>query len=67
MRLLALDIVLDTSNTPKLIEVNCNNFSVKFLQLTKQPVFGEYTQDIINYCIKNKEYMSIGNHTTMRY
>lgn len=67
MRLLALDIVLDTSDTPKLIEVNCNNFSVKFLQLTKQPVFGEYTQDIINYCIKNKEYMSIGNHTTMRY
>lgn len=66
MRLLALDIVLDSSNTPKLIEVNCNNFSVKFLQLTKQPVFGEYTEDIIEYCKQNKQYLSIGIHKTLK-
>lgn len=66
MRLLALDIVLDSSNIPKLIEVNCNNFSEKFLQLTKQPVFGEHTNDIIDYCVEHKKYISIGIHTTIR-
>ena len=66
MRLLALDIVLDKTNTPKLIEVNCNNFSVKFLQLTKQPVFGKYTSDIIEYCLENKEFLSVGFYTAVR-
>ena len=66
MRLFALDIVLDQTNTPKLIEVNSNNFSVKFLQLTKQPAFGKYTDEIIEYCIKHKEYLSVGFHQTLR-
>lgn len=65
MRLFALDIVLDVENTPKLIEVNSNNFSVKFLQLTKQPVFGQYTDDVIEYCLKNKQYLSAGFYQTI--
>lgn len=60
MRLFALDIVLDQTNTPKLIEVNSENFSVKFLQLTKQPVFGEFTDDIIKYCVEHKQYLNTG-------
>ena len=66
MRLFALDVVLDISNSPKLIEVNSNNFSVKFLQLTKQPVFGQYTDDIIEYCLKNKQYLNAGFYQTLR-
>lgn len=66
IRLFALDIVLDISNNPKLIEVNSNNFSVKFLQLTKQPVFGKYTDDIIEYCKKNKHFLGAGFYQTMR-
>ena len=66
MRLFALDIVLDATNTPKLIEVNSNNFSVKFLQLTKQPVFGEYTNDVIEYCKNNKQFLAIGFHQVIR-
>ena len=66
MSLLALDIVLDTTNKPKLIEVNSNNFSVKFLQLTKQPVFGKFTDKIIAFCAKNKKYINIGIHQTIR-
>ena len=66
MRLFALDIVLNESNTPKLIEVNTQNFSVKFLQLTKQPVFGEFTNDVIEYCIQNKKYLSVGFCQTLR-
>lgn len=66
MRLLALDIVLDTKNNPKLIEVNSNNFSDKFLQLTKQPVFGEFTDNIIKYCIENKKFINVGLHYTLK-
>lgn len=66
MRLFALDIVLDKTNTPKLIEVNTNNFCTYFLQLTKQPVFGKYTDDVIEYCLKNKPDLSITFCTTVR-
>ena len=66
MRLFALDIVLDANNNPKLIEVNSNNFSVYFLQLTKQPVFGEFTDDIIEYCLENKQYLNIIASSTIR-
>lgn len=54
MRLFALDIVLDKDNTPKCIEVNTQSFTCYFLQLTQGPVFGEYTDDVIEYCKKNK-------------
>lgn len=66
MSLFALDIVLDEHNSPKLIEVNSNNFSVKFLQLTKQPVFGQYTDDIIEYCLRNKSKLSTGFYQKVR-
>ena len=55
MRLFALDIVLNETNISKLIEVNTQSFSVKFLQLTKQPVFGQFTDDVISYCADNKD------------
>ena len=62
LRLLALDIMIDDSGNPRLIEFNSENFSVKFLQLTKQPVFGEFTDDIIDYCIRHKNRLSTGIH-----
>lgn len=66
MSLFALDVVLDSTNTPKLIEINSNNFSVKFMQLTKQPVFGQYTDDVIEYCLENKKYLGAGLYQTIR-
>lgn len=62
MGLLALDVVLDATNTPKLIEVNSSSFSVKFLQLTQHPVFGKYTADVINYCKQHKSEIGTGVH-----
>lgn len=62
MALLALDVVLDVTNTPKLIEVNSSCFSVKFLQLTQHPVFGKYTQEVINYCREHKSEIEVGVH-----
>ncbi len=54
MSLFALDIVLDKENHPKLIEVNTQSFTDYFMQLPHEPVFGEFTDDVISYCIDNK-------------
>ncbi len=59
MSLFAHDIVLDKDNKPKLIEVNTQSFSYYFLQLTSGPVFGEYTDDVIQYCINNRDKKSV--------
>ena len=54
MRLLSLDIMIDKSGTPRLIEFNCNSYGVWAPQFTLGPAFGEYTDEIIEYCKKNK-------------
>ena len=59
MNLFALDIVLDVNNNPKLIEVNTQSFTAYFMQLTNEPVFGEYTDDVITYCKNNKNRLAV--------
>lgn len=59
-RLLALDIALDSTGTPKLIEYNLMTFSPWFYQFTTGPAFGEFTDEIIEYCLAKK-------HTIKRY
>lgn len=53
-RLLALDIALSGSGKPFLIEYNIDSFSYWLFMLTGQEVFGEYTDEIIDYCSKKK-------------
>lgn len=67
MGLFAMDIVLDKHNTPKLIEVNTHSFSEKFKQLTTGPVFGEFTDDVISYCCKNKHKLGISITQNYKY
>lgn len=52
-RLLALDIMVDKSGTPRLIEFNCDSYSMWLFQFTSGPAFGEYTDEIIEYCRDN--------------
>ena len=52
-RLLSLDIMIDEFDMPKLIEINTMGQGVMFFQMTKGAMFGEFTDEIINYCIKN--------------
>lgn len=54
-RLLALDIVLDKENKPHLIEINIDSFSMWLFQFTVATAFGKYTDEIIDYCLKNKD------------
>lgn len=53
-RLLALDIVLDKENKPHLIEFNVEGFSSWLFQYTVSGAFGEYTNEILEYC-KSKQ------------
>lgn len=52
-RLLALDIMVDKNGTPRLIEFNCEAYSMWLFQFTMGPAFGEYTDEIIEYCKTN--------------
>lgn len=58
-RVLALDIMIDSDNKPRLIEVNPVNQGMFIFQATIGPMFREYTDEILEYCISNlKEYQS---------
>lgn len=52
-RLLALDVMLDEDNNPVLLEYNIRAFSVWLFQFTNGTGFGEYTDEIIEYCKNN--------------
>lgn len=51
--LIALDVMLDEDNQPKLIEYNIDAFGLWLFQFTGNTAFGEFTDEIIEYCIKN--------------
>jgi len=52
-RLLALDIMIDKGGVPKLIEFNCVGYAMWLFQFTMGSAFGEYTDEIIEYCKDN--------------
>jgi len=54
-RVLALDIMIDANNLPRLIEVNPIGQGMFIFQATLGPMFGEYTQEILDYCYNNRE------------
>jgi hypothetical protein len=53
-RLLALDVVMTSDGSLKLIEFNINSLSTWLFQFTVSSAFEEYTDEIIDYCKKNK-------------
>lgn len=57
-RLLGLDFCVDNQDNVKLIEVNNVNNEINFYQMTNGPLFGNYTQEIIEYCkIKRRSFL----------
>ena len=50
--LLALDIILDKNNNPKMLEVNVQGFSAWLFQFTSGSAFREYTDSVMDYCSK---------------
>lgn len=55
-RLIALDIALNKDGKPILIEYNIDWFSFWLYEYTNQEVFGEYLDEIIDYCKKKKQH-----------
>jgi len=52
-RLLSLDLCFDSDNNWRVIEINLANQSIQFPQNAGFPFFGNYTQEVIEYCKKN--------------
>lgn len=54
-RVLALDIMLDQNNQPKLIEFNNYAFGVWAFQQTIGSLFGSFTEEVLDYCKKYRK------------
>jgi len=52
-RLLGFDFFLDRENNVKIIEINNINNEINFHQMNNGPLFGEYTDEVIDYCVQN--------------
>lgn len=53
-RLLSFDIMLDEDEEPRCIEFNTKSQTVTTVQTTSKPFFGDYTEEVINYCMAHK-------------
>lgn len=57
--LVALDVVIDKHNKPRLLEINVGGFSGWAFQFTSGTMFGEYTDEIFEFCYKERTNLSI--------
>lgn len=53
-QLIAMDIMLDISGLPKLIEINVAGFGGWAFLFSGMSVFGKYTDEIVSHCIREK-------------
>ncbi|MFX0132351.1 MAG: sugar-transfer associated ATP-grasp domain-containing protein [Candidatus Hodarchaeota archaeon] len=53
-RLLGMDFCVDMNTNVRLIEINNKNLEINFLQMNNGPLFKDYTDEVINYCLENK-------------
>jgi hypothetical protein len=53
-RLLGFDFCYDAENRVRLLEINCKNIEINFLQMNNGPLFWDFTDEIIGYCSTNK-------------
>lgn len=54
-RLLGFDFCVDKENKVRLIEVNNRNNEINFYQMNNGPLFKEYTNEIIEFCLSNSK------------
>ncbi|MBU0577918.1 hypothetical protein KKF04_00840 [Patescibacteria group bacterium] len=52
-RYIGFDVGLDANNEVKIIEINTVGTSGSYVQLQGGPLFGEFTDEVLNYCTKN--------------
>jgi hypothetical protein len=54
-RILGFDFCFTAGNEVKLLEINCKNIETNFLQMNNGPLFGDFTDEIIAYCLLNRK------------
>ncbi len=54
-RVLGFDFTIDQSGQIKVIEVNNLNNEINFYQMNHGPLFGQFTEEVINYCRVSKK------------
>lgn len=54
-RLIAQDIALTATGKPQLVEFNATAFSSWLFQFTIAPAYGNFTDEIIDYCKEHKK------------
>ncbi len=50
LRLVGLDLCYDVSGRWRAIEINTQGHSIRFAQYAGQPFFGEFSEEVIDYC-----------------
>ncbi len=58
-RVNGFDFCVDKSSKVRLLEVNTKNLETNFLQMNNGPLFGEFTDEVIEYCRENKKIYTI--------
>lgn len=53
-RLLGFDFAVDQDGNVKLLEINCKNIEINFIQMNLGPLFGEFTEEVLNYIAAHK-------------
>ncbi|WP_169463233.1 sugar-transfer associated ATP-grasp domain-containing protein [Kaistella palustris] len=53
LRIISLDMFLDSNNEWRVIEVNLYGHSIRFAQYFGKPFFGEFTDEVKEYCLVN--------------
>lgn len=53
-RLLGFDVTVDEFDKIKVLEINCKNIEINFLQMNNGPLFAEYNREIIEYSRTHK-------------
>ncbi|MGE5343006.1 MAG: sugar-transfer associated ATP-grasp domain-containing protein [Candidatus Omnitrophota bacterium] len=58
-RLNGFDFCVDQRSTVRLLEINSKNIEINFLQMNTGPLFKEYTDEVIDYCLKSPKYVCL--------
>lgn len=53
-RLLGLDLCLDKAGQCRVIEVNNINNEINFFQMTNGPLFREFTEEVVSFCLSHR-------------
>jgi hypothetical protein len=51
-RLLGFDFAVDVEGNIKLLEINCKNIEINFIQMNTGPLFSDLTEEVVSYCEK---------------